>query len=53
VSADADWVTADSSIADFLDSAQDAGLLTGIEVGTTDITATFGGQSVRVTADVR
>lgn len=52
VTADVSWSSPDESIAAFLDSSLHKGLLTGVNVGTVDVQADFGGQISTVTVNV-
>ncbi|PNU20892.1 hypothetical protein C2E25_04690 [Geothermobacter hydrogeniphilus] len=53
VSADVTWSSPDESVAAFLDSVRHPGLLTGVDVGTLDVQAAFGGQTATVTVNVQ
>ncbi|ORJ59073.1 Ig-like domain-containing protein [Geothermobacter hydrogeniphilus] len=53
VSADVIWSSPDESIATFMDLVRHPGLLTGVDVGTIDVQAAFGGQTATVTVNVQ
>jgi len=53
VSADVIWSSPDESVATFMDPVRHPGLLTGVDVGTIDVQADFGGQTATVTVNVQ